>query len=106
MPAVPGLTRGRIYYADLGRGDKPYLVVSNNGRNARLGSALVVRITTTTKPRLDSIIELAPQDPLVGRVLCDNIAVMYADEVKRDGGALTPGTMLRVAAGLRSALAL
>ena len=106
MAYQPGLTRGRVYYADLGRGDKPYLVVSNNGRNARLKSALVIRITTSAKTQLDSIVDLAPQDPLVGRVLCDNINVMYADEVKRDGGALTPGTMMRVAAGLRAALAL
>ena len=99
-------TRGRIYYADLGAGDKPYLVVSNNGRNQRLGSALVVRITTSAKPVLDSIVELSPQDPLVGRILCDDINVLYADEVKRDGGALSLPTMLRVAAGLRAALAI
>lgn len=100
------LTRGRVYYADLGADDKPYLVVSNNRRNQQLGSALVVRITTSTKPRLDSIVELSPQDPLVGRVLCDNINVLYADEVKRDAGALTQATMMRVGAGLRAALAL
>ena len=99
-------TRGRIYYADLGVGDKPYLVVSNNGRNRRLGSALVVRITTSEKPPLDSIVQLSPQDPLVGRVLCDDINVLYADEVKRDGGALSMPTMVRVAAGLRAALAI
>lgn len=100
------LTRGRVYYADLGADEKPYLVVSNNGRNQRLDSALVVRITTSRKPQLESIVELSSADPLVGRVLCDNIAVMYADEVKRDAGALSTGTMMRVAAGLRAALAL
>lgn len=99
-------TRGRVYYADLGAGDKPYLVVSNNGRNQRLGSALVVRITTSAKPELDSIVELGPQDPLVGRVLCDDINVLYSDEVKRDGWALSLPTMVRVAAGLKAALAI
>jgi len=105
-PASAPLTRGRVYHADLGAGDKPYLVVSNNGRNRNLRSALVVRITTSTKPRLESIVELASGDPLVGRVLCDDVTVLYADEVKRDGGALTTATMMRVAAGLRAALAL
>lgn len=100
------LARGRVYYADLGADDKPYLVVSNNGRNQRLGSALVVRITTSPKPQLESIVGLSPQDPLVGRVLCDNINVLYPDEVKREAGALTQATMIRVAAGLRAALAL
>lgn len=102
------LTRGRVYYADLGTDeDKPYLVVSNNGRNLRLGSALVVRITTSAKPQLESIVELSSADhPLVGRVLCDDVIVMYADEVKRDAGALTRETMIRVGNGLRSALAL
>jgi mRNA interferase MazF len=103
---VNTLTRGRVYYADLGAGDKPYLVVSNNSRNQRLSSALVVRVTTSAKPDLESIVELSPQDPLVGRVLCDNINVLYADEVKRDGGALSLPTMVRVAAGLRAALAI
>lgn len=100
------LTRGRVYYADLGVGDKPYLVVSNNARNQRLSSALVVRITTSVKPELESIVELSPQDPLTGRILCDNINVLYADEIKRDGGALSLSTMVRVAAGLRAALAI
>jgi mRNA interferase MazF len=104
---MAALLRGRVYYADVGQGDKPFLVVSNNGRNTRLLTALVVRITTTdSKPALESIVELAPQDPLVGRVLCDDIFELFPDEVKREGGALTPQTMMRVAAGLRSALAL
>ncbi len=99
-------TRGRIYHADLGAGDKPYLVVSNNSRNRQLGSALVVRITTSVKPPLDSIVQLSPQDPLAGRVLCDDINVLYSDEVKHEGGALSLPTMVRVAAGLRAALAI
>lgn len=104
---MTALLRGRVYYADVGQGDKPFLVVSNNGRNTRLLTALVVRITTTDgKPELESIVELAPQDPLVGRVLCDDIFELFPDEIKREGGALTPATMVRVAAGLRSALAL
>ena len=104
---MTGLTRGRVYYADIGYGDKPFLVVSNNGRNLQMGHALVVRITTSdNKPGLPSIVELGPQDPLVGRVLCDDIFELGAEEVKRDGGAITVQTMMRVSAGLRSALAI
>jgi len=101
--------RGRVYFAvtDEKIGEKPFLVVSNNRRNAQLGTALVVRLTSTVKKaELPSIVESGPQDPFYGRVLCDDIFELWPDEVTREGGALTPDTMLRVGAGLRSALAL
>lgn len=98
--------RGNVYFADLGAGEKPWLVVSNNGRNNALGSALVVRITTTVKPALASIVELDTHDRLVGRVLCDDITVLYDDDRSRHAGALTGSTMTKVAAALRVALAL
>jgi mRNA interferase MazF len=90
----------------LGAGRKPYLVVSNNPRNRQLGTALIVRITTTPKPELDSIIELDRSDPLAGRVLCDDITVLFDDDEVVLAGALSPATMRRVDAGLRTALAL
>ncbi len=43
--------RGRIYMADLGHGQKPWLVVSNNQRNRALGNFLALRITTTPPSR-------------------------------------------------------
>jgi mRNA interferase MazF len=92
--------------ADLGSGDKPFLIVSNNARNARLDDCLGVRITTSRKPTIASIVELGPADPLVGRVLCDDIAVIYRDELKRDVGALSAGTMQQVATALRFALSI
>jgi len=99
--------RGNVYFADLtGAGEKPWLVVSNNGRNDALGSALVVRVTTTVKPPLASIVELQPADPLVGRVLCDDITTIYDDDHFRHAGALTLATMTKVGAALRVALAL
>lgn len=98
--------RGNVYFADLGAGEKPWLVVSNNGRNNALGSALVVRITTTVKPPLASIVELSPHDRLVGRVLCDDITVLYDDDPARHACALTLATMSKVAGALRVALAL
>lgn len=98
--------RGRVYMADIGSGRKPWLIVSNNMRNQKLGDCLAVRLTTSTKPSIPSIVELGPSDPLVGRVLCDDIALLYRDDLDEDRGALAPATMSKVAAGLRAALAL
>jgi mRNA interferase MazF len=97
--------RGNVYFADLtGAGEKPWLVVSNNARNRALGSALVARITTTVKPPLASIVELDHTDPLVGRVLCDDITTIYNDDPHRHAGGLSLGTMGAVAVALRVAL--
>ena len=104
---TPNPTRGRVYIADIGYGEKPFLVVSNNGRNRALSDCVAVRITTSHKPPLATIIELTPADlPLVGRVLCDDITPLYHDEIKRTVGALSLPTMMRVADGLRAAHAL
>lgn len=92
--------------ADLGSGDKPFLVVSNNARNSKLDDCLGVRITTSRKPDIASIVELTSADPLVGRVLCDDITAIYRDELKRDVGALSVLTMNQVAAALRFALSI
>ena len=98
--------RGRVYLADIGYGAKPWLVVSNNQRNRRLGDVLAVRITTTSKHQAATVIELRPDDPVVGMVLCDDVQQLYRDELGRDCGALSRPTMIQVAEGLRTALAL
>ena len=98
--------RGRIYMADIGAGRKPWLVVSNNARNRALPDCLAVRLTTSVKPEMASIVQLSPADPLVGRVLCDDIALLYREDLEEERGALSPATMIKVAAGLRIALAL
>jgi mRNA interferase MazF len=101
--------RGRVYMADLGndKGEKPYLVISNNARNAKLGDCLAVRLTTTlNKPDIPSIVRLEHHEPLAGLVLCDDIVNLYKDELKRDVGALSAGTMSRVRNALMYALAL
>jgi mRNA interferase MazF len=105
-PVPLPVQRGTIYWADIGSGRKPWLIVSNNGRNRHLGDFLAVRITTSEKPALPSIVELAPGDPLVGRVLCDEIALLFETDLEGFGGGVTFETMMRVDAGLRSALAL
>lgn len=99
-------SRGRIYRADLGYGPKPFVVVSNNLRNRQLESSLAVRLTTSVKPDLQSIIELGPADPMVGRVLCDDIIQLYRDEITDDLGAVSRQTMQAVGRGLAYALSL
>jgi mRNA interferase MazF len=100
--------RGRIYMADLGlgHGTKPFVIVSNNGRNQALPTCLGVRVTTSAKPRMHTIAELAPDDPIVGRALCDDIEILDAHELVKDVGALTLRTMTRIDLGLRHALGL
>lgn len=102
------ITRGRVYGAEVeDRGEKYYLAVSNNRRNARLTTFLAVRMTTTPKPPLPTIVELDQSDaPWTGRVSCDDIEKIYVDEVTRDYGALAPATMQRIDDALRAALAL
>jgi mRNA interferase MazF len=94
--------------ADLGGeyGEKPYVIVSNNARNRQLRDALGVRITTSPKPDMTTVVPLSQADPLVGRVLCDDIIPIYRDEIRRDLGALSLTTMNHVAVGLRFALSL
>ncbi len=106
---MTGLIRGRVYGAVLPGvdGEKPYLVVSNNARNRQLPNVLAVRITTSDKPTMDSIVVLGPGDrPLVGRVLCDDLIQLWPDEVSKEWGALSPDSMRKVDVGLRAALAL
>jgi mRNA interferase MazF len=100
------LVRGRVYLVDLGLDDGPknMLVVSNDTRNRQLPTILAVRVTTTPKPAMRSIVELPHGEPLVGRVLCDGITVIYEDEVVKDVGAFSPATMRAVEAALIHAL--
>ncbi|GAA0973722.1 type II toxin-antitoxin system toxin endoribonuclease MazF4 [Acrocarpospora macrocephala] len=107
-PSSGSPLRGRVYMADLGEefGQKPYVIVSNNARNRVLSSYLAVRITTSPKPSLPSIIDLTPNDPLVGRALCDDIVILFREDLQRDLGGLSLETMMRIGQGLRHALAL
>lgn len=100
------LLRGRVYAARLSHldEDKYFLVVSNNRRNRNLPQALAVRLTTTSKPSLPSIVSLGSPEVFTGSVVCDDIVEVYEDEVKRDLGALSPAAMQAVARGLAAAL--
>jgi len=100
------LVRGRVYGAKLEHfpTEKYYLVVSNNSRNRKLDTALAVRLTTTRKPPMDSIVPLSRSEAFTGNVLCDDIVELWQDEITRDLGAMSPGAMQQVNAGLAAAL--
>lgn len=100
------LVRGRVYAARLTGSpeDKYFLVVSNNRRNRNLPQVLAVRLTTTPKPALPSIVALPSAEVFTGSVVCDDIVEIWADEVKRDLGALSPAAMSAVARALAAAL--
>lgn len=102
------LVRGRVYSAELAGidGRKPFAIVSNNRRNARLGSALGVRVTTSPKPAIPSVVDLPAGEVLAGWVVCDDITELFPDEIRADLGALSAPTMARVDAGLAAALGL
>jgi mRNA interferase MazF len=102
------LVRGRIYRVRLQHipDDKYFVVVSNNRRNRALDQVLAVRFTTSSKPSLDSIIEVPPGEVLSGRIVCDDIETIWPDEVQQDMGALSRATMSKVENGLRAALGL
>jgi mRNA interferase MazF len=100
--------RGRVYAARLSNldEDKYFLVVSNNQRNERLPQVLAVRLTTSPKPVIPSIVELGRNEVFAGRAVCDDIVEIWVDEVRRDLGALSPAAMAAVDRGLAAALAL
>ena len=100
--------RGRVYAAKLSsiKTEKYFLIVSNNQRNAHLPQVLAVRLTTSQKPRIPSIVELGKEEVFLGRAVCDDIVELYEDEITRDLGALSPKAMSEISIGLKAALAL
>jgi mRNA interferase MazF len=86
--------------------EKLYVVVSNNARNGSLDTALVARITTTRKPQITSIVPIQPGEAVHGSVLCDDIELLYPEDVRSSPGALSPAMMRRINDGLRAAFGL
>jgi mRNA interferase MazF len=98
--------RGRIYRAHLSHigEDKYFLVVSNNRRNRAFEQVLAVRLTTTPpRDERPAMVPLGPGEIMTGWVSCDDIEVLYDDEVRADLGAITAPAMRCVEAGLRAA---
>jgi mRNA interferase MazF len=100
--------RGRVYAARLSnvKDEKFLVVVSNNQRNTQLPQVLVIRLTTSQKPSIPSIVELGKGEAFIGRAVCDDIVEIYEDEVVRDLGALSPTAMSAIGDGIEAALGL
>jgi mRNA interferase MazF len=102
------VTRGQIWYADLGFGeDKRVLIVSNNARHRQLGDVVAIRVTSKDKPDLPSIVRLESNempDRSRSYALADDLWVVEKQYLRRQIGGLTPGQMERVNAALRVAL--
>jgi mRNA interferase MazF len=97
--------RGVVYRADLGFGPKPWLVVSNNARNTRLGDSIAVRIVTAQRD-LPAWVRLSAGDPLPGSVNCDDLTLIHHYEIDSAIGELSAETMMQVGRALKHALAL
>ena len=108
MSGIWPLLRGRVYAAKLSniKTEKYFLVVSNNQRNTHLQQVLAIRLTTSPKPNIPSIVELGNGETFIGRAVCDDIIELYEDEIIRDLGALSPKAMSAIANGLKAALSL
>lgn len=104
MSAWP-LMRGQVIRADIGL-DEPKLlaVVSNNRRNAAMPSVLAVRLTTTPKPPMPSVVELGHPEVFTGRIVCDDIIEVFEEEVMAVRGGLTGAALAALNDGLRAAL--
>lgn len=100
--------RGQIYWFDMGHGEKPWVVVSNNVRNRNLNTVLAARVTTTPKPGVPTAVPLGTADPLVGSILADDLIQLFDDEIvaSRPSGSLSPATMIKLNKALAIALGL
>ena len=100
------LYRGAIYsvWLEYISEEKLFVVVSNNRRNKYLDSALGVRITTSLKPDLTSIVVIDAGESVTGRVLCDDIEIVYPEDVRKREGAFSRKMMAKIDTGLRAAL--
>jgi mRNA interferase MazF len=100
------LYRGVIYsvWLEYISEEKLFVVVSNNRRNKALDEALGVRITTSLKPDISSIVVIDPGEPAAGRVLCDDIEIIYPEDVRSTSGAFSQNMMAKIGVGLRAAL--
>ena len=100
--------RGEVWAATLPgmTEEKYYLVVSSNARNRTLKTALVVRITSSNKPDISSIVRIPSGECVTGRILCDDIEDIWPEDARRRLGALSVGTMHLVNDGLKIALSL
>jgi mRNA interferase MazF len=100
--------RGQVCFASLRGvdGEKPYVIVSNNARNAALETTLAACITTSSKAHTRTAVAIPEGECCVGYVLCDDIEPLYPEDVRRLVGGLSLSVMLEVGSALKVALAL
>jgi mRNA interferase MazF len=106
MPDI-AVTRGQIWWVDIGLDQhKRFVVVSNNARNRALGDVVMVRLTTADKPDIPSIVEFGPGEISESRcfVVADDVWMIGKQWLRDRVGALTPSQMERVGQALRVAL--
>lgn len=98
--------RGNVVRSDILKLEEPklFVVVSNNSRNRNFDTVLAARLTTSPKSPRPSIVELASDEQLTGRVLCDDIWQIFDDEVMEVVGSLGRRTMSDLDHGLMAAL--
>lgn len=90
-------------------GPRPVVVVSSDARNrSRFEWVHVVRITSRSKPRLPTIVELSARDaPVRGRAMCDEVEMVPKDDLEDVPGLrgrLSHETMEQISSGLRLVL--
>lgn len=101
------VTRGQIWWVDIGLDqNKRFVVVSNNVRNRALGDVVMVRLTTADKPDIPSIVEFGAGEVSESRcfVVADDVWMIGKQWLRDRVGALTPAQMERVSQALRVAL--
>jgi mRNA interferase MazF len=84
---------------------KPWIIVSPSARFRALGSALAVRVTTTSKnAHLPTVVQLPDGECVVGWVICDTLTTMWDEEAQGERGGLSRNAMRIVEEGLHAAL--
>jgi mRNA interferase MazF len=100
-------SRGQVWWAGVGLAEKRFVIVSNNVRNRKLNDVLGVRLTTSPKPDLPSIVEF-PEGVVPGTsrsyAIGDDIWPLYRDDLDGPITALTPAQMREVDRAMAVAL--
>lgn len=83
-------------------GEKFFVIVSNDNRNARRYPRVhLARVTARAQPPLPSVVHLDARDFGGGYVLCDEVAPVAKDRLKRQVGVVSPVGMRQVADAIK-----
>lgn len=100
---MSNLRRGDVVRAESLPGGLPWVVVSNDARNAALNTVVLARIAPVIKATSPTIVPMNALDPCTGFVLTDFLVTELAGQLA-PGGRLTAATLDAVSAALRVAL--